>query len=387
MRIRGNPWVRAIDRWIGSAIVAVLGLFKGKGKPLDGRIPHKILLVKLNALGDTLMFLTAARALKDRWPEAEITYLGSTLNVELLQRDPILQRLKILDLSRIMRSPLYLLNFVRDLRKDHYDLVIDGSQWERIAAMLVGMTRSDFRIGFRTPGQWKHTVYHVPIPHRRDRHEMHCFHDLLEPLGIKVSKQVRPWLLVEDHDRSRLDALLNGSIPANSTILLIHPGCGEHGQLREWPLDYYRELGQRWLNSNPGGWIVISGTGGEVAMCENLKNQLPGRAMSLAGSLDIGTSSALLERTSILVSGNTGIIHMASAFETPSVAIHGPTDPVKWGPYNRNAIVLMSPLECAPCLYLGHEYDCDCPKCMEAIPVDTVWQAVMEVEKVAVNSQ
>jgi len=385
MRVRGNPWIRAIDRWLGGLIVVVLGLLKGRGIPPDNRAPAKILLLKLNALGDTLMFLTVVGALKERWGDTEITYLGSTINEELLRRHPELDRVKIIDLSRLIRSPIYLLSIVSDLRKDHYDLLIDGSQWERIAAMLVGLSRSDFRIGFHTAGQWKHTVYHVSIPHRKDRHEMHCFHDLLKPLGIAVSPEVRPTLEVSDRDRQCLDALLSDSVPPEAPILLLHPGCGEHGELRQWPLENYRQLGLRWLRDHENGRIVISGVGGEIGMCETLKNGLPERTVSLAGALDIGISSALLQRTSVLVCGNTGIMHMASAFEVPTVAIHGPTDPVKWGPQNRNAIVIQSPLDCSPCLYLGHEYACDCPKCMEAMSVDTVWNAVKELEKMEVG--
>jgi len=386
MRVRGNRWVRAIDRWVGGLVVAVLGLFKGRGIPLDNRIPRKILLLKLNALGDTLLFLTVVRALKEKWHDVEITYVGSIFNEELLRRHPDLDRLKIIDLGRLIRTPLYLLNFVRDLRKDYYDLLLDGSQWERIAAMLVGLSRSGFRIGFRTAGQWKHSVYHVSVPHRRDRHEIHCFHDLLKPLGIAVSEEVRPALVVVDRDRERLDALLRDLVPQDAPILLLHPGCGEHGELRQWPLENYRQLGLRWLNEHEHGRVVISGVGGEIEMCETLRDRLSERTVSLAGSLDIGISSALLQRTSVLVCGNTGIMHMASALGVPTVAIHGPTDPVKWGPLNGNAIVVQSPLDCAPCLYLGHEYACDCPKCMEAISVDAVWNAMKELEKIKVDS-
>ena len=381
MKVRGNRWVRGIDRWVGAPLAFVLGLFKGVGRPLDSRVPKKILMLKLNAVGDTLLFLTVAEILKTTWPDVQITYLGSTINQEVLAKSPYLDRIMILDLVKMFRSPGYLLKYVHELRTDRYDVVIDGSQWERVAACTVGLLRADMKIGFRTPGQWKHYVYHAYVPHRRDRHEMYCFHDLLTPLGIRAPVDVTPTLQVEDNDRQRIESLLGGRVESGAPILVIHPGCGEHGDYRQWSLEHYRDLGRKWLEANGDGWIVLTGTGSEVEICRWLEQELPDRVMSLAGSLDIGMTSALLERAAMLVCGNTGMMHLASAFQTPTVAIHGPTDPVKWGPINPNAVVVQSPLECAPCLYLGHEYGCDCPRCMDAIGVDVVWQALVDLEK------
>ena len=380
MKVRGNPWLKRCDRWIGIPATLILGAFKGKGTVPNAKSIRKILLLKLNAVGDTLLFLTVAEALHSKFPKAEISYIGSTINQEILHRNPYLNRKSIIDPQKAVRSPVYLWRFFRNLRKDNYNLVIDGSQWERIAAIIVGLVRSRCKIGFRTPGQWKHQVYHIAVPHRRDRHEMYCFHDLLKPLGITVSKDIKPTISVSESDRQHLKSLLEGHIPAESPILVIHPGCGEHGDFRQWSLDNYRELCQQWLKAHDNSYIILSGTGKEIGMCKKLENELAPQALSLAGQIDLGTTAALLERASVLVCGNTGIMHLASAFQTPTVAIHGPTDPRKWGPINPNAIVVQSPLDCAPCLYLGYEYGCDCPRCMDAITVTEVWKALIEAK-------
>jgi heptosyltransferase I len=379
MKVRGNPWLKRFDRWVGIPITLILGAFKGNRASAEVSNPRKILLVKLNAVGDTLLFLTVAQELHRKFPQAEITYVGSIINQEVLARNPYLDRKIILDPQRAVTSPAYLWKFVRRLRKDYYDIAIDGSQWERIAAIIIGLVRSNLKIGFRTPEQWKHFVYHIAVPHRRDQHEMYCFHDLLEPLGIKVSKDIKPVISVTKDDRQRLELLIHDRILVESPILVIHPGCGEHGDFRQWSLTKFQELGHRWLKANDNGYVVLSGTGSEVAMCKELEKALVPLALSLAGELDLGATAALLERASILVCGNTGIMHLASAFETPTVAIHGPTDPRKWGPVNPNAMVVQSNLECAPCLYLGYEYGCDCAACMDAISVDDVWQILIEI--------
>jgi heptosyltransferase-3 len=379
MKVRGNRWLKRFDRWMGIPATIILGAFKGKGIVPSAGAVHKILLLKLNAVGDTLLFLTIAQVLRENYPEAEITYIGSTINQEILERNPYINKRIIIDPQQATKSLIYIWNFIKIIRLNSYDLVIDGSQWERVAAIIVGLVRSKCKIGFRTPGQWKHHVYHIAIPHRRDRHEMYCFHDLLKPLGIRVSDDVKPIILITESDKQNLKSLLRGHIPDESPILMIHPGCGEHGDFRQWSLDKYRELGQRWSKAHSNGYIILSGTGKEVGMCKKLENELAPKALSLAGQIDLGTTAALLERASVLVCGNTGIMHLASTFQTPTVAIHGPTDPRKWGPINPNAIVVQSPLECAPCLYLGYEYDCNCPNCMDAITVEDVWKVLMEL--------
>jgi len=78
----------------------------------------------------------------------------------------------------------------------------------------------------------------------------------------------------------------------------------------------------------------------------------------------------------ILVSGNTGIIHLGAAVDTKVVALHGPTNPNEWGPYNKESTVIKSSKPCAPCLYLGFEYKCHKPDCMDEISVDEVFDAV-----------
>ena len=379
MKVRGNPWLKRLDRGIGIPATLILGAFKGKGVIPNAGTVRKILLLKLNAVGDTLLFLTIAQALRENYPNAEITYIGSTINQEVLDRNPYLHKKIIIDPQQAIKSPVYLWRFIRNLRKDYYDIVIDGSQWERIAAIIIGLVRSNCKVGFHTPGQWKHYVYHIAVPHRRDRHEMYCFHDLLKPLGITVSKDIKPTISVSESDRQHLESLLQGHIPMESQILVIHPGCGEHGDFRQWSLGNYKELGLRWLKAHDNGYIILSGTGKEVGMCKKLASELAPRALSLAGQIDLGTTAALLEQASVLVCGNTGIMHLASVFQTPTVAIHGPTDPRKWGPVNPNATVIQSPLDCAPCLYLGYEYGCDCPTCMEAITIDDVWKALVEI--------
>ncbi len=386
MKIRGNRFLHWVDRWIGIPVVVILSWFKGRARPLDGRTPKKILMLKLNALGDTMMILTLVQVLRQHWQDVHITYVGSNINQEILDSRNDLDQVMILDMERMVRSPWYFLRFIFQLCRDRYDVVIDGSQWERISAIMIGFVKSNFKIGFKTPGQGKHYVYHATVPHRRDRHELYCFHDLLQPLGITVSKDVTPTLAVTDSDREKLDVLLDGQVPEGAPIMILHPGCGDHGDFRQWSLEKYRDLGRRWLEANDQGWIVLSGVGKEVEICQRLLRELPNRTVSLAGKLDIAMSSALLERASILVCGNTGIMHMASVFHTPTVAIHGPTDHWKWGPINSNAVVLRSPLKCAPCLYLGYEYQCDCPECMDAISVEEVWEALVQVAGAPVSN-
>ena len=381
MRLRGNPRLKTLDRHVLGALIEVLGQFKGEAR-LSPQ-PGSILLVKLNALGDTILFLAMAQILKNCWPEARIDFLGSEINRPVLERCPHLDRVIILKLSKIISSPAYSFKIVSRLRRVRYDILIDGSQWERITALIALLAGVKATIGFDTEGQKRSDGFHFPIPHRRDLHEIDCFFSLLKPLGIEPSAdERRADYVVAPQDRDRLADL---ALPPEPWIVL-HPGCGVHGAPRQWPAVKYAELARRIRRDFPSCQILLTGAGSEAGICRQIEAEEGGTFRNLCGQLDFQLLGALIEKAALLVCGNTGVMHLAAALDTPVVALHGPTDSRRWGPLSNKAMVIQSGKECAPCLYLGYEYDCDDPDCMDLIPVDLVFEACQRFLKSGIES-
>ncbi len=380
MKLRGNPKLKALDRYVLGTLIQCLGYFKHQKQIAS--TPHSVLLIKLNALGDTLLFLSVARILKNVFPGIVIDFLGSEINLPVLDRCPHLDRIIVLKLARIFRHPFEFISLLKKIRQARYDVVIDGSQWERLPAAIALLSQGRVTIGFDTPGHKRSAAFHYPIPHQKKLHEIDCFLNLLFPLGIHSpagKRQAYYW--VRDEDRQKLNHL---PLPEERWVVL-HPGCGVHGVPREWPAKNYVHLADLLRREFPDCRIVISGQESERLLCRQIAEGVQQNALDLCGSMDFHLLGSLVEKAALVVCGNTGVMHLAAALNTPVVALHGPTDPVRWGPLSPQALVIQSRKACAPCLYLGYEYDCDCPSCMEEISVEEVYNACCTVLRGSVS--
>ncbi|MCX6639894.1 MAG: glycosyltransferase family 9 protein [bacterium] len=381
MRLRGNPWLKALDRHL---LGALLGL--GRRKQDHSAIsepPKSILLVKFNALGDTILFLALARILKQRWPDVRVDFLGSEINRPVLERCRDLDQILIMRLEKMVSNPWAFIRMVDRLRQRKYDVLIDGSQWERITALIAILSGAKKTIGFDTPGQKRATAFNYRLPHRRELHEIDCFLSLLEPLGIIANAGERfADYSVGEVDRRRLQQL---TLPDGLRIVF-HPGCGAHGWPRQWPIDNYIKLADLIWAEFPDANLILSGSTSEMGLCETIAAHVSRPVHNLCAQLDFLLLTALLEKTDLVVCGNTGVMHLAAALNTPVVALHGPTDPRRWGPLSSKAVVIQSSKSCVPCLYLGNEYDCECPDCMGYISVEEVFAACKEILSAAVSA-
>lgn len=334
-----------------------------------------ILMMKLSALGDTILTVPAIRAVRQRFPEAKITFVGGDTNEEILRRCPYIDQVYTFERKGILANPAYLFRSIRNLRTENYDLVIHFGQWERLESILIGFTRGNFKVGFKTRRQYKHWIYDSWIEHSKDIHEVENFNNLVRTFGVTTGNgQPEFWISKSDLENARKILHRNGLVDVR--VIVFHPGCGAHGKPREWSINNYVELGKRIFAHFNNIRIILTGSSLEKNRCSYIQNRLGKNACSVAGETNLGQTAALLKMSDILVSGNTGIIHLGAAVDTKVVALHGPTNPNEWGPYNKESTVIKSSKPCAPCLYLGFEYKCRKPDCMDEISVDEVFDAV-----------
>jgi ADP-heptose:LPS heptosyltransferase len=123
--------------------------------------------------------------------------------------------------------------------------------------------------------------------------------------------------------------------------------------------------------------IVLTGGGSEKKLVEEIAAMMTHPPLTIAGGLSFTQFAAVLERCNLLICGNTGAMHVAAAVGTPTVALHGPTNPRKWGPVGEGHIVLQSRLSCSPCLNLGWDYGCPTHPCLAEISVEAVYAAAL----------
>ena len=370
--MRGNFILKFIDRYLGIQLVWFLGLFANK-KTAVPSAPKSILVIKLSALGDTILLVPVLRALRKKYPEAKISAVGTKINQDILKGCPYIDEVSVADLEKLCFNPF---SIKRLFSNKHFDLALDFDQWTRISPLLAFLSKAKYRIGFNTEGQYRHYLYNHSVKHDRTKHELNCFFDIAIIVGAEDGDKKLEFWIDEASATNSHEKLLKLGIKEGESFVVFHPETPFHGGQRQWPAKNYIELGRMILQFNKYK-IVIGGTEAERVQNDKIANALGPNAQVLT-SVSLSEYAAVLAKSKMLICGNTGIMHLGAALNIPVIALHGPTDPKKWGPLGTNSRVVKSKLECSPCLYLGFEYGCRTNKCMQSISVEEVFKEIQK---------
>jgi ADP-heptose:LPS heptosyltransferase len=183
-----------------------------------------------------------------------------------------------------------------------------------------------------------------------------------------------------DEARERTTALLAGVADADR-LLVVHAGGGR--EIKQWNLDRFADVINRLAASHHPA-VVLSGSAEDRPLVDTVKASLRSgvACVDLVGRVDLVTLAAVLERAALLITGDTGPMHLAAALGVPTVAIFGPSDPARWGPFSERARVVRVSIPCSPCNRIrrpparcrGHV-----PDCLAAISADAVYDAAAGV--------
>ena len=365
---------RVFDKYIGIPVIILLSILTKRKKRIPIENIKKILIIKLAAIGDSILLIPTLRTLKNAFPNAEFTFICSQINLSVIKKIPYVDKIIDCNVHSFLNNPMLFFKFIKELRKEKYELLIDVGQWERINAIISMLARADYTIGFKTEGQHKHFGYDSVVPHLRNKHELENFLDLLSPIGINITEQDKKleYFLNKEDYKFAYDFWIEHSLE-NKIVICLHPGCGENGRPREWEVQNYIDLGKRLVEYDENVRILITGATHEEERCKEIEKGIGHNVINTAGQYPLDNVVALVQKVKLIVCSNTGMLHIASCVGTKTMGLHGPTNPAKWGSYSKNAVLIQSDKFCSPCLYLGHDYGCQVPQCMAHISVDDVF--------------
>jgi lipopolysaccharide heptosyltransferase I len=341
-----------------------------------------ILIIKLSALGDVVQAVPVFEALRQRYPTARISWVVDEEVAELLQHYPGLDGVLVcrrrLWAKRLREPPAWpvlameVLGFCRQLRRRHYDVVID-LQGLLKSGLLLGVTRGGRKLGFdRTrEGSWLFLNEKLQ-PYDPDRHAVERYLDVAGYLGAEVSS-VRfqdPWTAEEQPSfASRLEQITAGS---KGPLIVCHPIGRWPTKL--WPADRFARLTRR-LAEEVEATVVFTGSARDRGRIQAIVQQgANDRLLNRAGATSLRELAYLYKHAALLVAVDSGPMHLAAALGTPVVALFGPTAPWRTGPYGSGHAILWAGLDCSPCF----KRECQSGECMAAISVDEVMRAVLD---------
>ncbi len=309
--------------------------------------PRRILVLRLDLIGDLVLSLTVVRALKRTYPQAEIDLLAIPSSARIALNDPNLSEIITYD-PNIWRRPKALVQsknwrdaraLLRRFHERHYDLAVSVyGPWAGMLAVLSGAKRRvgygrESYPGFMTdsvpggiPGRWRHWS---PID---DKHEVDYCLELARAAGAAITREDRiPHLEVDAQSAREVEQLLHAEGAQEGKPLIACHVSSNNGQSKRWPTPYWAMLLDRLIREE-GAQVVLTGAPVDLPVIEDVIRRMHERPVDLAGKTSLLQLAALLHRADLMISGDSGPIHMATALGTPIIGIYGPTNPALGGP-------------------------------------------------------
>lgn len=355
--------------------------------------PESVLVVVTRRIGDVLLSTPVLRSLKDAWPHAQIDVLVFAGTQGFLMGNPDVRRV-----LTIAERPGFAdhVRFARGLAR-RYDLALSLVPGDRptLYAWMAGKRRVGLLAADRK-SRWKRALLHAWVPFdATDTHTVRMPLALLSTLGVAaVGGVLASWTA---EDEKLVDRLLAPIGSAPYAVLHPHPKF----RYKMWTEEGWGEVG-RWL-AQRGMPVVLTGGPGteERAYVGRIAREIP-EALDLSGKLGLGGVSLVLARAALYVGPDTAVTHAAAALGVPTVALYGPTNPVKWGPWPqrhpldanpwtrtgsqtyRHVRLIQGTGACVPCGNEGCERHVESTSdCLTQMPPERVIAAIRELTGVA----
>jgi heptosyltransferase II len=332
--------------------------------------PQNIIVRMPNWIGDLVMATPILSDIRKTYPKARITAMCRSPICELLKENPEIDELfcfsKVSGFGRRSEKR----NIIEKLRQGHYDLGILLTH-SFSSAWWFWMGRVRYRLGYESSARTWLLTHSQSFPAKiQNQHLVVTYKMLLSPLGIPVS-ETAPILYLSDKEKEDARTLLRQrGVPDDATIVGINPGA-TYGSAKCWLPERFREVTLRLLN-DPDLYIVYFGDQATAALCREICRDLPSRVINLAGFTALRELASLISLCDLLLTNDSGPMHVADALGTTMVALFGSTSEIVTGPYHQGCVIHKH-VECSPC------YQRVCPidfRCMKRIETDEVYYAV-----------
>lgn len=334
--------------------------------------PKNIIVRMPNWVGDLVMATPILSDLRRAYPDAYITAMARSPVCELLQEDPEINELFCFSKGNTFGRRVGKRSIIEKLRKGKYDLGIllphsfSASWWFWLGNV-------QYRLGYEGNGRRLLLTHTAPLPATvEEQHLVVTYKMLLEPLGIPIS-DTPPRLYISEKEIVQARELLRQhGVSASSRLVGINPGA-TYGSAKCWLPERFREVTMRLLQDKDL-FIIYFGDQASASLVKEICQGLPPRIINLAGLTSLRELASLIKICDVLLTNDSGPMHIADALETPVVALFGSTSEIVTGPYRKGSVIHKH-VDCSPC------YQRKCPidfRCMKKIESKEVIDKILQ---------
>lgn len=348
--------------------------------------PQNILIVKLSAIGDVVQTIPMVEALKQKYPQAKIDWVVEEEASDLLTGHPALNRV-IVSRRKSWQKRFFrkgetgdtlkeIREFISDLRREKYDWVIDNHGLFK-SGLFVFLSRGVRKIGFKpSPGIADEGNYFFTNerykPLSIERHALERYLDLITQLGVPAAKPLLNFS-VPGESRERAAEILRQHGLFSKPLVIIHPIA--KWTTKQWPPENFARLAE--ALAQKGVSVAFTGSRDDIEPVQEIFHQVKNqkKILNLTGKTNLKELGAVFSLSDLVLTTDTGPMHLAAAVKAPLIALFGPTAPWRTGPYGNGHVVLRKSLNCSPCF----KKKCATMECMNSLSVEEVLETVEEI--------
>lgn len=288
----------------------------------------RFLITRLSAIGDCVLTMPLACALRDAYPRAWIGWVAERAGAQLLQGHPAIDHV-LIAAKGVLKSPKKLWALRRELQALRPDITLDPQGLLK-SSVLAWLSGAKQRIGFQPPlGRERSHWFNNVLVHCTERHVVHRYRQLLTALDVEPTP-VRFDVPRPVQNQRSIAAWLYSQNLADKPLALINPGAGWDSKL--WPADRFAAVARQLEAEQDLRTVVVWAGELERVWAKQIVAQSGGVAI-LAPNTSLPDLAALARCASLFVGSDTGPLHLAAAVGTPCVGIYGPTDAADCGPF------------------------------------------------------
>ncbi len=360
--------------WAALALSPVFARFR-RGAHVTPREARTITIAKFEGIGSILYAIGLARAIRNAHPGAKLKFFTREENVKFVERFCEIDEIVLLKTESVVQLAL---SWIRAVFKARSDIYIDLEVYSHFSALTSLATFSWWRAGFfRESANFRTGLYTHSVFFNSFRHITCNYLQIGRCLGFEITPTELPRPRVHDDESSKVRASYREKHP-KCLLVAVNPNASDLLYERRWPLEKFATVLIAACREFSDAVFVITGSPSEkpyaeqlMGLCGNMANN---RVLNAAGALSFGHFLALIREADLLFTNDSGPLHLAFAYATPSLSMWGPGDSEHYGPLHQEIhSVVETNLFCSPCIYQTSPPPCRGDNiCMKNMPESEV---------------
>lgn len=377
-----------LDHWVGVPLCALAYVLQAPARWLAAwtrrapREPRRILVVKFLGMGSVLLATPMLRRLRTAHPGATITFLTFRGNADVVSRLPFVDEVLEVPHGTLLSLFTSVPRLLVDLRRRRFDVAIDLEFYSRLSALMAWGSGARRRIGFYVRGRWRGSLLTDTVFFNARLPYGHAVRALLHPLAIddELDERLEPPLLTIAEAEDAWRRLVTLGVPEQGAVVVVNVNASDLCVERRWPADRFAQLVERFADEVAHvERLVFIGAPSETDTVRRVLDLVADEdralCLDLAGRTTLNELTVLLGRAALVVTNDSGPLHLAASLGVPTASLFGPESPALYGPVGDNHLIFYAGHWCSPCLsvYNAKIAWCDGDNvCMQSISVDEV---------------